>query len=384
MQRTGQDMPRLRFRDAVGTLRHSWRPSSTLSVENFATLTDTVTNADALDLRSTTTSLSSFTVWRPAEHPLTVTGQARFNGVSTRSNGSGSSSYNTNASVSASYDLTRALRVSGTLSGSLNAAQETSVSTAQSASVSYSPDGFRLLDSDYTWFTSASTSNSTGEGASRGVSGVIGHGLSRAFPLGSDGVYSLSGNVNESLSASYNTLGGTIYTLGHGAFVALGRSTLNATSRARLTLQDARTFASGGDESNTDSSVQSATLQLTHDVRFSRFDSLAGTLVLSVTRQELDAGATTFPSSSIGLSYRNARVFGINQLRFLSTLSVSADSLSLLSAGEDGRRDIDWNNRLDYSIGRTEARLTAAVTDSNGRLNTVVFFTLSRRLDGVF
>jgi hypothetical protein len=380
-QRTRREAPDEQFRDLVGTLRHSWRPSPSLSMENFFTVTDTTTDAAGLDLRTTTTNLSSFSVWRPAEHPLTVTGNARINGVSTSASGRSNSSYSGNGSVSASYDVTRALRVSATASATVTSSD---VNSSQSATVSYSPSSFRLLDSDYTWFTSASVNNSTGESASRGVSAVIGHGINKALPLDSDGVYNLSGSLSQSLSSRFDTIAGGLFTFNHGAFVALGRSTTAATTRARLSLQDSHTQAFGGDETNTDSFVQSASLQVNHDWRLSRFDSLGASMVLSLTRQGLDDDASTFPSSSLGLNYRHTRLFGVNRLRFLSTLSLTSDSLSFVSAGDDGRRDISWNNRLDYSIGRVEARLTGAVTDANGRLNTVIFFTLTRRIGGVF
>ena len=232
---------------------------------------------------------------------------------------------------------------------------------------------------------SGSGNNRSGdEGSSRGVNASIGHGITRAMPLDDAGRFLFSASANQAGSTSFSTDSGTRQTLTHGAAAGLTHSTLFSTARLRFQLQDSRSFGEGDLLGTGDTVTQNGSLQGSADARFGRFSTLGGTISLGVTRQQTDLTSETFPFSSLSINYRNARLLGVRRLRFTSSLSLAASNLSFIGNAADAARDISFENRLDYSIGRVDMRATAAVTESNGRINSFVFFTLSRRFGGVF
>ncbi|MCB1743284.1 MAG: hypothetical protein KDK91_23110 [Gammaproteobacteria bacterium] len=385
LQNSEQNDPGSSFRDMIATLRHGYRPSTRLSVESHASLTDIVSATQDTELHTTSGSLSSFAIWRPDDEPLTVTGNARFNTNRTSGTGLGTSSYSSNVSLGANYDLTRALRISGNMTGRLASGSD-SASSSQSLTLGYNPENQRLWGFDYNWFASTSANNSfSGAGTqSRGVSAIIGHGLNRVFMIDQQQTTSVSTNLNESLSSRYDTRAGSLFSLNHGLSAALARSLQDSTTRLRLIAQDNRAFTTSDDTSSFSDFVQSAGLQASHDHRLGRHATLNTNLSLNYTRQSVAGRVNSFPSSSLDLNYRNSRIFGVNRLRFHSQLSMDASSLFLVGIDEEDHQDISWTNRLDYSIGRIDARLSAAIHGNDGEMSTVIFFTLSRRMGGVF
>ena len=385
LENTRRENPNLDFRDLVATLRHSYRPDSELSLESFASFTDVLTETPDTELHTTSGTLTSFGVWRPQDRPLTVTTNARANFNTTSGDSGGASSHSSGLSVSANYDITRALRVSGSLSGSLSSGAG-SASTSQSVTLSYNPDPTTLFDYNYNWFTSTSASNTFGGSAesSRALSSVIGHAVSKAVPFKWLSGFGLTTNANQSLSSVLDDSSGLQLNLNHGGSAVLGRTTTDSTTRLRLTVQDSRTLFDSDDDSGASNFVQSVSLQASHDRTMGRHSTFGASSTMSFTRQGFDDRTSSFPSSSLDLNYRHSRAFGINRLRFRSQLSLDSDTLTFVGTGDDDRRDITWTNQFDYSIGRIDLRLKGSVTDRNGNLNTIVFFTLSRRFGGIF
>ena len=76
-------------------------------------------------------------------------------------------------------------------------------------------------------------------------------------------------------------------------------------------------------------------------------------------------------------------MFGVRRLRFSSILETQADSLTFLDRGDEGFREISLENKLEYTIGRVDTELELTVSETNGRLNSFLFFSLKRRIAGV-
>jgi hypothetical protein len=381
IEHTSQDNPDFSLVDIVSTVRHAYRPSDTLTVDNFATLTDVSTDAGVRDVRSTNLQLSSFTSWYPRDSKLNMQGNVRFAGSRSSAGGSSSTSHSTSANVSAGYQWTPALRLTGSLGGSISGGGRSANTTNQSVGVSYSPATIDLAGYQYSYSASASADNRTDSvgGGSRGASAGLGHGLSRAIPLGASGAVTLSGSVNQNLSMGVQSDSGNNSSLSHGGSLGLGWSRGQSQTRLLLTVQDSRDFGDEGSE------LQSATAQLHHDSRYGRYASLTALANIAWTRTSSDtADAESFPSSSLGITYRHNRFLGVRRLRYTSTLESTADSLTFFDPGDDGVREVGFENDLEYRIGRLEARFTAAVRESNGRYNAFVFLSLTRRIAGIF
>jgi hypothetical protein len=85
-------------------------------------------------------------------------------------------------------------------------------------------------------------------------------------------------------------------------------------------------------------------------------DPLAGTQ----STADLNTNPNEFVSTSSGsLSYQNQRVFGVRRLRFTSDVRLNSEALLPLLGGPQDQETAAWENRFDYSVGRTQFRLNA-------------------------
>ena len=365
--------------DAVVSGRHSFRPDNELSVESVATLTNLTRDSRLNSSTRRTALLTSNANWRPDDSKWTVTGRARAFTSQTDSGFGDATSYNGNASLGATYRISRELRASGSLSGSVNNSDAgTTYSSGQSASISYSPLAIDLAGFAYSWNASTTASNRLDEdGASPAWSASLGHNLGRGLPLTEDGTWSLSTNLNESVSTSL-TSDTSNTSLNHGASAVLTRSVGSNTSVLQLNADDSRNYGTN------ESEFQSLSLQATHNATLSRHSSMTATFTSQYVRQSTDTGTFTSPVSSLSMSYRQGFLFGVRRLRFNTELSASSDSLLPFTTGEEGDRRVTWDNRLEYSIGRVDVNLRGTLTDRSGRRDTVVFLSVTRSFDGVF
>jgi len=385
VEQTSQNQPDVDLLDMVSNLNHSYRPSDEISIQNFASLSRNTTESGSNDVEFTNGQLSSFVVWTPRDSKLQVTGNGRFN-YSTSSTGPASTTVHTSSgNVTASYEVTPALRVTGTVDGTVFGGDASATTLGQSVTASYSPPSIPLGEHQYTYFasTGASNRNSSIEGSVRTANLALGHSVARFLPLSADGAFSLAYSLSQSGTANYDTLSGNTLTLTHSGSTTLSHSVDGARSSLQFDVRDSRDVA-GDTNVGGASEIQTVTAQALHDRRFGRYATLTASANVSWTRQSLvDGGSSTFPSTTLSVGYRHSRFFGVRRLRFSSELSTISDSLSFFTAGDQNIREIDFQNKLEYSIGRVEARLEATARESNGRINSFVFFTLTRRIGGV-
>ncbi len=387
LEQTDQKNPGVQLSNVVATVQHGYRATDTLTIDNFASFENVSTKAEAGNLDSRSVQLSSFASWNPLDSKLSMTGDVRYTSDQFDSSGSGASGTDvTSGNLTARYTWTPELRVTGSLQGSVTRGARSSNRLAQSLGISYSPPATDLMGFQYDHSANASVSNrtvSTGDDA-RSLGAGFNHGLSRAIPLGSNGAFNLSGNVNQAIFTSLTSNAGNTTTLTHSGSFGVAHSGVQSTSRVLLNLQDSRTFSSGGLALG-GSEVQSINLHAHHDSRFGRFASLTGTASVSWVRQSFDKGTTrTDESSAFSLAYRHGRALGVRRLRFRSILEVQADSLTFVQrGGERGFREINFENSLEYSIGRVDAELEFNVRESNGKVTNSIFFSLKRRIAGV-
>lgn len=371
--------------NVVATLQHGYRPTDTLTIDNFASFENVSTQAQEADIQSRSVELSSFASWNPRDSKLSMTGDLRYESNQFDSSSAGGTDV-TSGSLAARYAWTPELQVTGAVQGSLTRGTRSSNSTRQTLSLSYSPPATDLLGFQYDHSASASASNRTDStgGGTRNLGAGFGHGLSRVIAFGSNGSFSLSGNVGQTIDTSLSADAGNRSTLTHSGSLGIAHSGVQSTSRVLLNLQDSRAFGSTG--AGTGSvDIQSINLHVQHDSRFGRFATLTGGANVSWVRQFPERGTSRVDeSSAFSLTYRHGRVLGVRRLRFTSMLEIQADSLTFLQPGdEEGYREVNFDNSLKYSIGRVDLELEYNMTESNGRFNQSIFFSLKRRIAGV-
>lgn len=369
-------------------VRHTYRPDALLWVESLGSINKSdfqQPSGGAVSSAGTQfIQLNSFANWRPDEEiPLQVTGGARFFTLDNQANGVDSKSQSVSANVGANYDLNHHTRVSG----GANVAQTTSpgasvVTTGQNASIAYSPDFINLGKFDYRWNAAGSATNSTGgdTGSRQTVTGQASHNLLRNVPLADTSVVGF--NFGQSYSAAYDAAAATSQTLSNTAAATWNKTQEAVTTYASLSATDSRTLGRNSNE------FQLINLQASRNTQLSRGSFWAGSLTLQATRQSSAAspagGFNTFTSGN--LVYQHQRAFGIPRLRYYANLTVSSQQFASRLTGDVNapreRISSSFENRLDYTIGRTDLSLTARIAEIDGQRNGLIFFRLNRQFGG--
>ncbi len=116
-----------------------------------------------------------------------------------------------------------------------------------------------------------------------------------------------------------------------------------------------------------DRNSQLINLQYSSTYAISRVSNFGGHVSAQSARRYDTLGSTGFLTTASGrLSYQHARVFGIYRLRFNAR-----GDLSLVEVQYGGaRRQFDWQNDLDYNIGRLSTALMYRMLYNEGAQNT--------------
>lgn len=381
--------------------RHNYRPSHALTVDSLATRNEARVRASALDLATEIRQLSSFATWRPQqgdrlyspEHRFYLTGSVRFVESRTGSADAAAETRSVNGTVGASYDITRQLRASGAVAASeITFADESTTLASETLALTYVPDA--LLLGRWRYAPSAAINASGTQGAVEGDRATFGaqfvHGLSRHW---ADGGGSVSFNVSQSAGAVHDTLRSDVdRTLGHSAGLNWQSGGGSSTqSFAGFSASDSRSYG------ETDSAFQLVNLQFTLRTQLTRTASWSGSLTAQAARARFDAARSgPLPPGpqvtaddgwrkyySGTLTYENARAFDVPRLRFTLLASANSQQLERRSEGDvDAPRErIDHllEARLDYAIGRLDARLTLRTAKVEQRRHDVLFFRVNRR-----
>jgi hypothetical protein len=289
-------------------------------------------------------------------------------------------------------DLTRRLRWSGSVSATLvdpDVGNETKAATANVA-VTYTPDSLRL--DGWTYSSSiggnASATRATGSELRDSVGAQFNHGVFRSIAV--NDTSSVSFGLNQALAAlRESTSNAVARSLTHSASVFWQGGNGGASqSLAGLSVSDSRTYT------DVASSFQLINAQVSRRTQLSRTTSWSGNLTLQASRNDLptidpltgarvgqSAGWQSFYGGS--LSYQDQRLFGVPRLRFTALLSVDSQQLERRQLGDiDAPRERishSLEGRLEYAIGRLEARLTARTAQVDGRTVTSIFGRIQRR-----
>ena len=392
---TGNDRQQTHESTLIGTLvaRHSYVPDPALSVESLGNLSRTsyrLAQGES-DLRYLQLSSSAF--WRPADKPLTVTGSARLFGMNSSSGASSSALRSASANLGAFYELSKNIRLSSSANVNINDSNGIqTVASNQSAGITYQPDSFDLATFRYTGFGSATVTNRIDPiNSGQHLALQLGHSVNRSMGLG---VGSLGLNLNQSASSDFDSSIPAIVRLSHSGSLTWSHAEGQNNTFLRLSASDSRAV------SGTNDFFQLLNLQASRNEGLTRNASWAGNLTIQAVRQKTgimpnayynapiatlttpDTPVTTTTTSSANLSYRHQRAFGVPRLRFVSELRIYGDMPLPVLAGPRQQESRSWENRLDYSIGRLQLRLSARVSEvSSSNTNTkqsLLMFSLNR------
>jgi hypothetical protein len=381
--------------------RHSYFPSAEMRIETLATQNNSqLRSAAGLHNDSEVRQISTLVTWNPREAgwlhtpeaPLQVSGSARWVDVSTQSGAAGAAAQAFNATLGLSKTLSPIWRLAGSTSYSIvdNDSAAKLQSASANASLAWTPGPSHWAQWQYAPSAAANaglTRSSTIE-AQHNLGLQAAHSLSRSFTLGE--AQSLSLNLTQSAAVLRDsTLDEPARGLSHAANLAWQAYGDGATqSFVSLTASDSRSWAESGGH------FQMLNLQLTRRTRLSRSSGWSASLTAQATRNQMwaiDPFSAQRPAQDEGwqryysgtVSYEDQRAFGVPRLRLSVLLSVNSQQLNRRAEGDiDAPRERiseSLEARLDYSIGRLEARLSARQARIEGKSVAALFARLQRR-----
>jgi hypothetical protein len=379
--------------------RHTYTPSSALSVNSTGNLTRTEDRGGGLASDLRVMQLSSVGFYHRENSPLTLTGSLR--GLMLRESFSDTTVDSLGGSVGANYELNPNLRLSanGGASISRSAGGGNATSVSGSVGAAYQGDSLVFRGIEYNWFGGATVGVAMAAGnhepdeteATLGVQ--IGHSASRSWRLGPQSTFSLSAAQSLSLNSVHSnrdeaSLGG----LGQSRALL---NTLSATwqkssdtrsAYARVSYSDSVEFGGGR------ARFQMANVQLsgnwdlgygrslTGDLTYQRTIQRASELTLAESLLESDIRRNRSSGAAGEITFRQNHLFGVPRLRFVSRVRLAQDVLrqpgQLLSIPD--RETRLWENRLDWSIGRLETQAILRFSQIDGRRVDSIWFRVQR------
>ena len=372
--------------------RHDYRPSPALSVNNLFTFSDTRFDREDLDFETSFLQFNSFSFWRPdTEKPLLVNGSLRYLGIESEVASRKSRADAVTATVGSIYELTPQWSATGDFGFTQRIDDDGAddLQHFQTLGTRYTSDSIPLGAFEYSWSGGGEISNISGEttfegtrqGAVQGIDLEFGHDLDYRTPLSGG---TLTMNVGQGVDMSFDTSERSVQTLIHSAGLSWSRFDWSASTFARLSANDARTFGGGGRFGDEESEFQIINFQLSREQQITRDSTWSGNLTVQATRQDSAGGAAPEwrPIASADLTYRHRSLFGVPRLHFRSTLRFLSDAyVPLLQdpVEPNDRNNKEWENRLEYSIGRLDLELIGKLSDIGDRDRALVLFRLTRR-----
>jgi hypothetical protein len=156
-------------------------------------------------------------------------------------------------------------------------------------------------------------------------------------------------------------------------------------------MSDNRTVASGPNSENIEGEFQLINLQASVDSKISSTSSFRANATLQVSRNErpeieglIDSGNGDWvPTSTVDITYYKLGVFQVPQLTFYSTLRSVSNSYAPLVGEPTGRvkrDDNQWENRLEYTVGRLQLRVISRLSDIQGSKQNYFLFQARRMI----
>ncbi len=368
--------------------RHGYTdPDALFNVESTASFSNSRTRLSSgtggLEDHLNFLQLNSFGTWRPEEdHPLVVSGGARY--FQSRNRGVvNSETQSLGANAAARYTFNRNLDAfaSGTVANSRSLGTFNGLVTTQGAGVNYVADPIRFGEFLYVANAGTAFGNQTGpQGGRRNLTGQAGHGVTRAYAITPE--QSVSLNLNQNYGTAVDSGAAASRSISHGASLAWRMTTDHAmTAFSAISLGDSRSYGQNP------STFQLANFQASGQVPIGRYSLATANLTVQRTRQELPTLPAASGESTLangGFSFQNARVFGIRRLRYLATYTHNDVQLNSRLQGDPNapRERVSqlFDQKLDYSVGRLDVRLSLRLADIDGRKNALLFLRISRQL----
>ncbi len=362
---------------------HFYYPSRALRVDTMASVYNSdyesrqpLNSTNNPDSNTDLTQLSSFIFWRPPDRPLTVSGGVRFYGLQGDTSGNNLELTNYSATGGLFYQYTRNLRLDASVDVvSSDNGGDSNVTTRGKTGVLYQSDIHDLFSGfNYQWYSQGTADvRNTQVADEQGVLLKVGHDLQRLWALGPMSNIRVSFSQSLSDDEQFGDVESSVQRLDNSGSLSWDMNAYGGMSFLQLTLSDARSF--GDLETN----QQFANFQLQRTQVLNRLSNLTGNITVQYVSQDFNGQGDNDRVTGTGqVNYTHSAIFGVPRLRFLSDLRVSRTDVS------DNVDRMEWENRLSYTIGLTDARLSLRYFDlandsGEDQQFSLLYFQVNRR-----
>lgn len=378
---------------SFATLRHAYRPSSAFTSEDMLTFNQNDVQVGSAHVISDITQFNSYGFWQPrASRPLRINGTIR---AVTRTSEQATQEITADSmtgTLGAIYEWTPQWLLNANAGmSSFDDAGETSSSSFQSlsaifTSLNYTPYGF-----DANWFGQMDLRNTDDEIQSVQEAGAqLGYNLNKRLISG--GGRNLSFNASQSVNALVDTNELSSETLLTNMSLTWNRNAGSVSDMVRLSASDSRTQASGPGAEDISGDFQIVNFQASIDNKLSVSSALLANMTLQATRSSREGLNTAAnnrewePTATADITYYKNTLFSVPRLSFHSSIRfVSNTYLPVIatSADDGGRDDKQWENRIEYMIGRLQLRAISRLSEIQGNRQNYLLFQARRMLGGM-
>ena len=394
LRKLNRDFPAQTQDRLLLNLGHRFRGGATFNVEDRLYFSDERINSLGGEHQRKFLQFSGYSRWQPEmAKRLLVTGRLVAQGVES-GNGTTRGRQRYVVSSSATYQYSPQVTFSGSagVDGSNGDDLDSQTGTFQRLRGAYRSRPRALGTMQYDWGGALDLANQLLQGdhdvrvQSFGAS--FNQGLARFTYLKSGA--QLQFGLTQTAAAVANTQDMQEQSLTHNAYVTVSRQSGRGSGYLRFSASDRRRFGFRPDE------FQLFSLQASSRMQIDNTRSLNGSISLQYTDSEIAmmmsgdtsdlamSDRSSF-SYSVVLSYSDAELFSVRNLRFLSQLRYLSSDFRSDDVFDNNERlfdpdrsDSSWRNDLTYRVGLLELRLLAELRDINGRWTSQAFFSVRR------
>lgn len=376
------------------TLRHAYRPSAAFSSEDMLTFNQSDLTLESSSFKSDIYQFNSFGFWRPRTgRPLRINGALRGLSRTSETLSGESDAQTAAATLGATYEWSDRWLFNGSM-GLTNAESDADSSTSsfQNISANYSSITTKFYDFDASWFGQFDLQNNDDDGVSVQQAGSqLGYNMNRIHLMDNNRQFSFRGSQSVNIIADTDDF--TSQTLLSNISVNWNRRSGSVSDMARLSIGDSRTMASGVRENDVEGDFQIINMQASIDNKLSSRSAINANITLQATRSfrrqignaEIAGNGDWSPTSTLDVSYYKNAVFDVPRLSFHSTLRF-VNNAYIPVVGDpsenDERNDKQWENRLEYSIGRLQFRAISRLSEIQQEKQNYFLFQVRRMLGG--
>ncbi len=375
---------------------HTYTPNTHFTLTNTASYGETDVDSETEDTRISRARIGSNFLWRNESEkvPLRLRGDLSHESENLESRLSDDGNIEeTRGSLGLFYLPTRQWRFGLEGGGRRLAGDADEVRTYQAATADYHSLIYPWGKFEYNYNTGAGVRHeqSTISENEKILNARFSHNLNRSW------VYRFRVPVANSLSLGQDflhdnsSLHGELNTLVHRLSYSISAATEKHTSNLHFVAYDSRT------RGRTRLDTQSLSLIGVHNYRMTRHSDFSLNYNISISRQQgssdpaededvsfspfEDNSEEPIESSSVEAIYRHNRLFRVRNLRFLSRLRASTDSVTPNGFSTSQESDVLWENRLSYVIGKLDMEFRTLSVDrpavERGGSHTFIF-TINR------